>query len=291
MFLGHNFYGNHTITNDKNVPVPTAYSIIRSGNRPTEEQRGMSAKSWQVEKIIDAGYGVATIFCGEVDPDKDDFSDGIHPLFYVEGQQRPAAGEWGTISAWAWGLSRALDYFEKDDDVDHSKVIVFGHSRLGKTSLWAGATDKRFAAVISNNSGCGGAALSKRKFGETVGRINESFPHWFTLNFREFNLNEEALPVDQHELIALIAPRPVYVASAEEDPWADPRGEFLAAYHATPVYALYGKKGIPSDAMPEVNKPVQNTIAYHIRTGEHGVTAYDWEQYIKWANEQVLKKK
>jgi hypothetical protein len=180
-----------------------------------------------------------------------------------------------------------MDYFYEDNRVDESKVIVFGHSRLGKTSLWAGATDERFAGVISNNSGCGGAALSKRRFGETVWRINNSFPHWFCKNFRMYNKNEKLLPVDQHQLLALIAPRPVYVASAEEDRWADPRGEFLSAYYATPVYELYGKKGIPSDAMPEVNQPIQNTVAYHMRTGKHDVTDFDWEQYIKWADKFI----
>lgn len=296
LFLGYNFYGNHTVTNDVNVRISDAWTMNSisdgiSNNRLTEKSRGTSADSWQVEKIIDAGYGLATIFYGEVDPDKDDFSDGIHALFYNEGQERPAPGEWGSIAAWAWGLSRAMDYLEKDTDIDGSKVIVFGHSRLGKTSLWAGVTDQRFAAVISNNSGCGGAALSKRQFGETVERINTNFPHWFTSNFKSYNRNENALPADQHELLALIAPRPVYVASAEEDQWADPRGEFLGAYYATPVFELFGKKGIPTGEMPGISRPIQNTAAYHIRPGGHGVTTYDWDQYIKWADAQLFNKK
>lgn len=292
VFAGYNFDGNHTVTSDVNVIISDAWaendpSLGIVYNQLTEQSRGSSANRWAIEKMIDAGMGLATIYYCEVDPDKNDFSDGIHPFFYVDDQKQPANNEWGSIAAWSWGLSRAMDYFEKDAGVDASKVIVFGHSRLGKTSLWAGATDQRFAAVISNNSGCGGAALSKRRFGETVWRINSSFPHWFCKNFHNYSKKEELLPVDQHELLALIAPRPLYVASAEEDKWADPRGEFLSAYYATPVYELYGIKGIQSIEMPPVNQPVQNTVAYHIRTGKHDVTGYDWEQYIKWAKEQL----
>ena len=292
LFVGYNFYGNHTVTNDVNILISEAWvrnnpSFGIVNNQLTEQSRGVRANRWAVDKIIEAGYGLALIYYGEVDPDNNDFSDGIHPLLYVDDQQRPAADEWGAISAWAWGLSRALDYFEKDDDVDASKVIVFGHSRLGKTSLWAGATDERFAGVISNNSGCGGAALSKRRFGETVWRINRSFPHWFCRNFKNYSKEEEKLPVDQHELIALIAPRPVYVASAQEDRWSDPKGEFLAAHYASPVYKLYGVKGIAQETMPKVNEPIQNTVAYHIRTGKHDVTEFDWNQYIKWANKFI----
>ena len=294
VFLGYNFYGNHTVTDDVNVIISEAWSrdnpsfgIIN--NQLTEQSRGVRTNRWAIDKMLDAGIGLATIYYGEVDPDKDDFSDGIHPFFYVDNQQQPAASEWGSIAAWSWGLSRTMDYFETNNEVDENKVIVFGHSRLGKTSLWAGASDERFAGVISNCSGCGGAALSKRKFGETVARINTSFPHWFCKNFRNYNNNEEALPVDQHELLALIAPRPLYIASAEEDQWADPHGEFLSAFYASKVYDLFDKKGIPSDEMPNVNEPVQNTVAYHIRTGIHDVTDFDWEQYIKWAKEQVLK--
>lgn len=288
LFLGYNFYGNHTVTEDVNVIISEAWannnpSFGIINNQLTEQSRGVRTNRWAIEKMLEAGFGLATIFYGEVDPDKDDMTDGIHPFFYAEGQERPAETEWGSIAAWSWGLSRALDYFETDENVDAKKVIVFGHSRLGKTSLWAGATDQRFAGVISNDSGCGGAALSKRRFGETVWRINTSFPHWFCGNFKNYSKNEEMLPVDQHQLLALIAPRPLYVASAEEDQWADPKGEFLSAFYATPVYKLYGKEGIPGQVMPPVNQPIENTLSYHIRTGKHDVTDYDWEQYIQWA--------
>ncbi|WP_245967152.1 glucuronyl esterase domain-containing protein [Ulvibacterium marinum] len=292
LFLGYNFFGNHTITTDLNVLVSKAWTMNNeklgiTANHATEASRGVRAHRWAIDKILDKGFGLAVIYYGEVDPDKNDFSDGLHTLFYSKGQKQPKANEWGSIAAWAFGLSRALDFLEKEKQVDASKVIAFGHSRLGKAALWAAATDERFAGVISNNSGCGGAALSKRKFGETVGRINTSFPHWFCDNFEKYNENEEALPIDQHQLLALIAPRPLYVASAEEDQWADPKGEFLSAHYTFPVYGLFGKEGITSQRMPEVNQPIQNTVAYHIRTGIHDVTDYDWEQYLIWAKKFI----
>ncbi len=292
LFLGYNFFGNHTITKDPNVLVTEAWTMNNeklgiTENRAKEASRGVRTNRWAIDKIVDKGFGLAVIYYGEVDPDKNDFSDGLHALFYKEGQKQPKANEWGSLAAWAFGLSKALDFLEKEDQVDASKVIAFGHSRLGKAALWAAATDERFAGVISNNSGCGGAALSKRKFGETVGRINTSFPHWFCDNFEQYNENEEALPVDQHQLLALIAPRPLYVASAEEDQWADPKGEFLSAQNTFPVYGLFSKEGIASQSMPKVNEPIQNVVAYHIRTGVHDVTDYDWEQYLIWAKKFI----
>lgn len=270
-------------------PVPMFVGLNFKGNDATLDER--ADFRWPYELVLKAGMGVATAWRDSIEPDGKDSK-----LAEAEGVCRDGGvrswynkdGDWGAISAWAWGLSRIVDYLETDEAYDTDRLAVIGHSRLGKTALWAGANDLRFDMVISNDSGCCGAAISRRKFGETFAVIDTSFPHWFTREFDKYKGREGTFPADQHWLIALAAPRPVYVASATEDLWADPKGEWLAAKAAGPVYALFGMQGL-DDGMPAPDvSDGDGRIGYHIRSGAHNILAFDWQQYISFMNRHLI---
>ncbi|HEV2688348.1 MAG TPA: acetylxylan esterase [Bryobacteraceae bacterium] len=290
MFLTLNFSGNHTIATDPAIRLASVWDRKEKTSHTAPEASRGNSKDWQgaVERILARGYGVATTYYCDIEPDFNGAIEmGVRPLFFRTGQMEPAADDWGAIAAWGWGLSRAMDYLETDPDVDPKRVAIMGHSRLGKTVLWAGARDVRFAMVIANCSGEGGASLARRNYGETVKNMNVNFPYQFCTNYQKYGDHVDRLPVDTHELIALMAPRPVYLGTAEEDQWADPRGEFLAAQAAGPVYKLFGKQGLDDDQMPELNHATFGTIGYHYRSGKHEVTPYDWVQFLTFADKYL----
>jgi hypothetical protein len=266
-------------------PVPALLLLNNRGVAQMDPERGMKSPFWPAELIVSRGYAAAVIDNDDADPDYDDgFRNGVHGIFDRFQGRRPADA-WGTIAAWAWGASRVMDYFETDSDIDAAKTAVVGHSRSGKAALWAGAVDERFAMVVSNNSGSTGAAIARGKIGETIKDINERFPHWFNENYKAFNEREAELPVDQHMLLSLIAPRLLYVASATQDEWADPVSEFLALVHAGPVYRLFGYETIGIEQFPPPDSPIYvDRMGYHLRTGEHDLTEYDWNCFMDFAD-------
>jgi len=258
-------------------------------NRPAslaDPTRKEKSGFWPAEQIVARGYAAAVFQYGDLAPDdKSTFRNGVMTLFdSAAAGQRPGY-TWGAIAAWGWGASRAMDYFLTDTRLDASHVAIVGHSRGGKAALWAGAEDQRFSLVVSNESGEGGAALSRRMFGETVERINPAFPHWFTPAYKTFNTRVAELPVDQHMLLATIAPRALYVASADQDLWADPRGEYLSLAATSPVFGLWGDAAMAADAMPPIDRPlVSGRRGYHVRTGDHDLTPYDWDRFADFAD-------
>ena len=263
-------------------------------HRATEASRQAAADAWPAEMIVGRGYALATAYYGDIDPDFDDgFQNGIQPAFYKPGQTRPAADQWGSIAAWAWGLSRGLDYLEQEPLVDGRRVAVIGHSRLGKTAP-VGRRHRhplRPGRVERFGLRRGGAEQAEFRR-DAAADQHELSRTGFARTSNATTKTRAALPFDQHELLALIAPRPLYVASASEDLWADPKGEFLAAVHADPVYRLLGTDGLggsaPPAAMPPPDEPLKTgTIGYHLRTGKHALTPYDWQQYLDFADRQL----
>lgn len=269
-------------------PVPAFLLICNRDPKNIDFTRAIKSEFWPAEEIIARGYAIAAFDNADVDPDKDDgFKNGIHGLL----DTNRTTESWGTLAAWAWGASRCLDYLVTDKAIAPNKIAVVGHSRGAKTALWAGATDQRFSMVVCNEAGCGGSSLSRRRFGETIYQINKIFPHWFCTNYKKYSGNEDALPVDQHMLLALIAPRALYIASAEMDLWGDPYGQYLALFHAVPAYNLFESKSALKIEIPAVDHPViSGNVAYHVREGKHDLLLKDWNFFMDFAYHCMSKK-
>jgi hypothetical protein len=288
---------------DARKPVPLLLNIGFSANSSTVDDPGVKpGEVWGRDKkrvpapktgighlnvapFLAAGFGVATMYYGDIDPDfLGGIPNGVRSLYLKPGQTEPAPDAWGSIGAWAWGLSRAMDYLETDQGVDARRVAIFGISRLGKTVMWAGAHDTRFAMVIASCSGEGGAALSRRNYGETIAHLvaPTRYPYQFCANYQKYAEHVDQLPVDAHMLVALMAPRPVFLQTGDQDYWSDPKGEFLAAVAAEPVFKLFGKQGLGTDQMPPAGQPIMNDIGYLMHSGGHGARPEDYGQFLKF---------
>jgi hypothetical protein len=286
--LGLNFNGNHAVLPDPQIPLARGW-VRREGNKAVDADRGKDVATWSIEQSIDRGYAIATFYNGDIDPDRHDWTDGIHPHFLKAGQ-KPGPHFFGTIAAWAWGLHRAVDYLVTDKDLDPKRIAVFGHSRNGKTALLAAAYDDRIALAIPHQAGCGGTAPSRSKnpAAETVKRINTSFPHWFNDTFTEFNDAVEKLPFDQHGLVAICAPRPVFFTNAIDDQWANPSGQFQILQAADPVYRIVCGYGLDPLTEPKVgDPPALSRLGYWIRAGKHSTTPEDWKVFLDYCDKQM----
>jgi hypothetical protein len=295
VFVGMNFTGNHTLVTDPAVRLPTVWMYPNhpgvEKNRATEAGRGTQVDVWALEQSVDRGYAVATFYSGDIDPDRADVREGVQPHYLKPGQTQPGPHDWGTIAAWAWGISRAVDYLVTDKDLDRERIAAVGHSRLGKTALLAAALDERIALAVPLQAGCGGTAPSRtdNPKAESVKQINTTFPHWFDATFKEFNDQTDRLPFDQNGLVALCAPRPVLFANTTEDAWANPPGQFAVLKAADPVYRFLGVEGLAAKELPEVGKLVDSRLGYYIRPGKHSMTKDDWKVFLDYADKHFGK--
>jgi hypothetical protein len=291
LLLNIGFSANSSTVNDPGVKVGEVWGRDK---KKVPAGQGMNFGRVNVARLLDAGLGFATVYYGDIDPDfLGGVPYGVRALYLKPGQSEPAPDEWGSIAAWAWGLSRAMDYLETDKGVDARRVAIMGVSRLGKTVMWAGAHDTRIALVIASCSGEGGAALSRRNYGETIAHLTEAtrYPYQFAGNYAKYANQVDRLPVDGHMLVALMAPRPVLLQTGDKDFWSDPKGEFLAAVAAGPVYRLLGKQGLDTDQMPAAGSPILHTIGYFMHAGGHGTIPSDWDQFLAFMQMHLLGKR
>ena len=288
VFVAMNFCGNHAIVEDPRVPLAHGwlYQSCKGcpDGRATEAARGAQANDWPLAEIIDRGYALASFCTSDVDSDRADVSDGVYAwLARGDATKNPPANR-GSIAAWAWGFHRAVDYLMTDPAIDAKRIAVVGHSRNGKTALLAAAFDERIALAIPHQAGCGGSAPSRGKIGESIKQINDRFPHWFNAEFKKFNDSPDRLPLDQHCLVALCAPRPVLLSNAIEDQWANPNGQFEVLRAAEPVYRLLKAGGLEATQMPEPGKLIDSKLGYYIRPGKHSMTKEDWRIFLAFGD-------
>jgi hypothetical protein len=282
LLLNLSFSANSSVVDDPGIKPGEVWGRDK---KRVPAQRGAGFGRPDIPLFLAHGFGVATVYYGDIEPDfQGGIPFGVRGLYLKHEQTEPAPDEWGAIGAWAWGLSRAMDYLETDRDVDAKRVAIVGASRLGKTVLWAGAHDERFAMVIASCSGEGGAALSRRNYGETVKHLTapSRYPYQFAANYQKYGDRVAQLPVDAHMLLSLIAPRPVLLQTGNTDLWSDPKGEFLAALAAEPVYRLLGRQGLETDQMPPTGTPIMHTIGYYMHDGGHGTIPSDWAQFLNF---------
>jgi hypothetical protein len=280
---------NNFAVDDQGVKVGRAWNAKTKTRTPASEGRSIGGPL-NVLQLVERGYGVAVFNYNDIDPDTlDSLAHGIRARYLKAGAREAAADEWGSIAAWGWGISRIVDYLETDPQVDARRIAITGASRLGKTVLWAGARDERIALVIASVSGEGGAALSRRNYGETVAHLvaPTRYPYQFARNYARWADRMNEAPFDAHFIIALIAPRPLLLQTGYTDKWSDPYGEFLAARAATPVYELLGKKGIEGASQPRLGAPMMNTLGYLMHDGGHGVLAADWPVFLDFMDRHL----
>jgi hypothetical protein len=299
MFLNMSFAANNLAVADPNVKAGRRWdreSRTQVAAEPRPPAGGPNAnrapRGLRVEQFISEGIGIATFNKDDLAPDFTGSEGlGVKALYLKPGETRPADDEWGAIAAWAWGASRALDYFETTKDVDARRVAVHGVSRLGKTALWAGAADERFAMVIASCSGEGGAAIARRNYGETLAHMAAPtrYPYQFAGNYARYTKKVNEWPVDANMLIAMIAPRPLLLQTGNTDKWSDPYGEFLAAVAAEPVYKLLGKKGLGTTKFPAAGEPILHDLGYVMHDGGHGTVPADFDVYIKFMKMHFMK--
>lgn len=276
------------IPTKREQPAPCMLLICNRGASNIDPTRVKRSGYWPAEELIARGYAAAAFRTNDVDPDKNDgFKDGVHGVFDTPAETRPGDA-WGSIAAWAWGASRAIDYLAGDSDIDAKRLVVVGQSRGGKTALWCGAQDQRVALTISNCSGSGGAAAGRGKSGQDIAAMTREFPHWFAGNFTAWGRREWHMPFDQHEVIALCAPRLVYIGSASDDAGSDPRAEFRSCVAASPVWGLWKMTGVGATVMPAADTALlDGSIGYHMRSGEHDMKPYDWQRFMDFADRHL----